>query len=123
MTDFLYDLFSGSFWGGAFWSAAVKVLVAFALLLVNTLLLIWFERKVVAWMQNRYGPRRAGPYGILQTLADGLKLFFKEQVTRRWSSASTCSPRSWRSSRRCSSSPSYRSGSRSPSPATGARSR
>ena len=83
MTDFLYDLFSGSFWGGAFWPAAVKVVAAFALLLVNTLLLIWFERKVVAWMQNRYGPRRAGPYGILQTLADGLKLFFKEQVTPR----------------------------------------
>ena len=60
-----------------------RVLVVFVLLLVVTILLIWFERKVVADMQNRVGPDRAGPYGILQTLADGLKLFFKEQVTPR----------------------------------------
>ena len=83
MSGFLYDLFSGSLWGGVFWGAAVKVVIVFALLLVNTLLLVWFERKVVAWMQNRYGPRRAGPFGVLQTLADGIKLFFKEQVTPR----------------------------------------
>ncbi|MEX0666640.1 MAG: complex I subunit 1 family protein, partial [Acidimicrobiia bacterium] len=40
---------------------------------------IWFMRKVIADMQNRIGPQRAGPFGILQTLADGIKLFFKEQ--------------------------------------------
>ncbi|MDX1690785.1 MAG: NADH-quinone oxidoreductase subunit NuoH [Acidimicrobiia bacterium] len=83
MSDFLYDLFAGNLWGGSLWPALVKVVAAFALLLLNTLLLIWFERKIVAWMQNRLGPRRAGPYGVLQTLADGLKLFFKEQVTPR----------------------------------------
>ena len=60
-----------------------RVIVVFAMLLVVTLLLIWFERKVVAGMQNRVGPDRAGPWGILQTVADGLKLFFKEQVTPR----------------------------------------
>ena len=37
------------------------------------------ERKVIADMQNRIGPNRAGPFGVLQTLADGIKLFFKEQ--------------------------------------------
>ncbi len=61
----------------------VKVVVAFVFLLINTLLLIWAERKVVAWMQNRVGPTRAGPAGILQGLADGIKLFFKEHITPR----------------------------------------
>ena len=42
--------------------------------------MIWFERKVIADMQNRIGPNRAGPFGILQTLADGIKLFFKEDL-------------------------------------------
>ena len=62
---------------------ALRVVVIFGLLQVVTILLIWFERKVVADMQNRIGPDRAGPWGILQTVADGLKLFFKEQVTPR----------------------------------------
>jgi NADH-quinone oxidoreductase subunit H len=58
--------------------AAVKVIVVFVALLVVTLLVIWFERKVIADMQARRGPNRWGPFGILQTLADGVKLFFKE---------------------------------------------
>ena len=66
-----------------FIESSIKVLAAFVILLVNTIFLIWFERKVVADMQNRVGPNRAGPYGILQTLADGLKLFFKESMTPR----------------------------------------
>jgi NADH-quinone oxidoreductase subunit H len=66
-----------------FLEAAIKVVAAFALLLVNTLILVWFERKVVSDMQNRIGPTRAGPWGVLQTLADGLKLFFKESMTPR----------------------------------------
>lgn len=64
-------------------AATVKVLVAFAILMLNALLLVWFERRVVSFMQNRIGPNRAGPFGVLQTLADGLKLLFKEQVTPR----------------------------------------
>ena len=53
------------------------------LLLVVTVLNVWAERKIVADMQSRIGPNRAGPFGILQTVADGLKLFFKESMTPR----------------------------------------
>lgn len=56
----------------------LKVLVIFGVALVSTILVIWFERKVVAGMHNRFGPNKAGPFGILQTLADGMKLMFKE---------------------------------------------
>ena len=58
----------------------LKVVLAFALLMISVMLVIWFERKVVADMHNRVGPSLAGPWGILQTLADGIKLFFKEDL-------------------------------------------
>ena len=58
----------------------VKVFVAFVLLLMATMLMIWFERKVLGDMQNRIGPNVAGPWGILQTFADGVKFFFKEDL-------------------------------------------
>ena len=58
----------------------LKVVVAFALLLVSVMLMIWFERKLHADMTNRVGPNIAGPFGLLQTLADGIKLFFKEDL-------------------------------------------
>ncbi len=63
-----------------FIEAAIRVLVAFAFLLVTVLLLVWVERKFVSDLQNRIGPERAGPWGILQTLADGLKSFFQESI-------------------------------------------
>src|SRR3954471_3872708 len=58
----------------------IKVVFVFVFLLIATMLMVWFERKVIGDMQNRIGPNRAGPWGILQTLADGIKLLFKEPV-------------------------------------------
>jgi NADH-quinone oxidoreductase subunit H len=58
----------------------LKVVVIFAVGLVVTMLMVWFERKAIAGMQNRIGPNKAGPWGLLQTLADGIKLFFKEDI-------------------------------------------
>ncbi len=63
------------------WLSLIKVLMAFVYLLLSTLLVIWFERRVIGRMQQRPGPNRAGPFGLLQTLADGAKLMLKEDVT------------------------------------------
>ncbi|TAN29004.1 MAG: NADH-quinone oxidoreductase subunit NuoH [Actinomycetota bacterium] len=73
-------LFSHGITLAVFLIVIIKVIVAFAVLLVSVLLMIWFERKLISDMQNRIGPNRAGPFGILQTLADGTKLFFKEDL-------------------------------------------
>ncbi len=62
------------------WLVIIKVLGVFVLLLVMTLLMIWWERRMIGRMQNRYGPNRTGKFGLLQSLADGLKLAFKEDI-------------------------------------------
>jgi len=72
-------LFSGHVSWSVLGVVLIKVVTAFVVLLVSVMLYIWGMRKVIADMQNRIGPNRAGPYGVLQTLADGIKLFFKEQ--------------------------------------------
>jgi NADH-quinone oxidoreductase subunit H len=63
-----------------FIEAAVRVVLIFVFLMVTVLVLIWVERKFVSDLQNRVGPDRAGPWGVLQTLADGVKSFFKESI-------------------------------------------
>ncbi len=60
-----------------------KLLVVFAFMMVAVMFMVWFERKIISDMQNRIGPARAGPFGMLQTLADGIKLFFKEDLLPR----------------------------------------
>ncbi|GLZ30605.1 NADH-quinone oxidoreductase subunit H [Lentzea sp. NBRC 105346] len=62
------------------WLILIKVVGIFAFLVVMTLFMINWERKVVARMQHRPGPNRVGPNGWLQSLADGLKLAFKEDI-------------------------------------------
>jgi NADH-quinone oxidoreductase subunit H len=58
-----------------------KTAVALGLLLTSVAYLTWFERKLVGRIQNRWGPSRVGPFGLLQPLADGLKFIFKEDIT------------------------------------------
>ena len=62
------------------WLVLVKVLLLFVLLVLIVLFTIWYERRVVGRMQLRIGPNRAGPFGLLQTLMDGFKLAFKEEI-------------------------------------------
>jgi len=62
------------------WLIALKAVVIFAFLMVVTLFTIWYERRVVAFMQMRIGPNRVGPFGLLQSLADGVKLMLKEDI-------------------------------------------
>ncbi len=64
-----------------FWAHLIPVVAVFAFFLLTTALLIWAERRVVGRMQSRIGPNRIGPFGVLQTLVDGVKMFFKEDVT------------------------------------------
>ena len=66
-------LFSGSgLTLAVFLIVLIKVVVAFAVLMGAVTMMIWFERKAISDMQSRIGPNRVGPWGLLQTLADGI---------------------------------------------------
>lgn len=58
-----------------------QILAEMSIVIVTIATMTYFERKVLGWMQDRMGPMEVGPYGILQPVADGIKLFFKEDIT------------------------------------------
>jgi len=62
------------------WLIGIKVVLVFLVLVLLTLFNIWWERRVVARMQHRIGPNVHGPFGLLQSLADGVKLMLKEDI-------------------------------------------
>jgi NADH-quinone oxidoreductase subunit H len=62
------------------WLTLIKCVVVFIFLVVTTLLMIWAERRVIGRMQARQGPNRVGPFGVVQGLADGIKLALKEDL-------------------------------------------
>jgi NADH-quinone oxidoreductase subunit H len=67
------------------WMVLLKVAAVFLFLLLTTMFMIWAERRVIGRMQNRPGPNRAGPFGLLQPIADALKLPLKEDIIPRGS--------------------------------------
>jgi NADH-quinone oxidoreductase subunit H len=62
------------------WLILLKVLVVFVFALLVAMIAVWGERRIIGRMQNRPGPNRVGPFGLLQPLADALKLPFKEEI-------------------------------------------
>lgn len=75
------DAPSADFSDTPLWLSGLKAVFLVVYLLLSVLIVIWAERRVIGRMQQRPGPNRFGPLGILQTLADGLKLIMKEDVT------------------------------------------
>lgn len=69
------------FWENEVGRALVRVLLVVLPILMLVPGLIWWERRLLSWMQDRIGPNRVGPFGLLQPIADGVKLFFKEDIT------------------------------------------
>jgi NADH-quinone oxidoreductase subunit H len=70
----------GVFGTDPWWLTVIKCVAVFIFLVVTTLLMIWAERRVIGRMQARPGPNRVGPFGVLQGLADGIKLALKEDL-------------------------------------------
>ena len=87
MIDAIYNaglgLFAGAAWSGIVWPvvwALIKIVVVLVPLLVAVAYLTLWERKLLGWMQVRIGPNRVGPWGLLQPIADAVKLLTKEII-------------------------------------------
>jgi NADH-quinone oxidoreductase subunit H len=66
--------------GDSIWVVLIKAIAILVFLLVNVLFAVWFERRVIARFQERRGPNMHGPFGLMQSVGDALKLLFKEDV-------------------------------------------
>ncbi len=65
-------------WGDPWWLILVKAIVVFAIPLLFAIFCVWFERRILAFLQQRVGPHMAGPFGLLQPFSDGVKTLMKE---------------------------------------------
>jgi NADH-quinone oxidoreductase subunit H len=65
------------------WIVIIKAVLVLVFLLVSVLFAVWFERRVIGRLQERPGPNMRGPFGLLQSVADAMKLMFKEDITVR----------------------------------------
>ena len=68
--------------GGGAWFLAtvVKIILIFTIYMVGVMMVIWAERRICAFIQDRRGPNRVGPFGLLQSVADGVKNIMKEET-------------------------------------------
>src|SRR3989338_5462915 len=62
-----------------FWGKVIKICIILSLFISMAPILVWLERRVAGFIQDRLGPNRVGPFGILQPIADAIKLLFKEE--------------------------------------------
>ncbi|MEX0913638.1 MAG: NADH-quinone oxidoreductase subunit H, partial [Demequina sp.] len=77
------ETFNNSLAGDSIWVVLIKAVLIVAFLLTSVLFAVWFERRVIGRLQRRPGPNMRGPFGLLQSVSDAMKLLFKEDITVR----------------------------------------
>src|SRR5690242_20723604 len=82
MLDLLQNTFGPS-WVVTLITFIINTTIILIVAPVTFMMMTWFERRIVARMQDRLGPNRVGPAGLLQAVADGVKMFTKEDITPR----------------------------------------